>query len=135
MIQVFVDRFMERKAKLRELLSKRPDSYKAILEILVDVVSDGEDGSYGEELDKSRIHEIDDGDYQGTLVFVIGACGYQPSAYWYTRVSYGSCSGCDTLQAVRGWDDEISKDEIDGYETLALHMLQAMKRMGDDSLA
>lgn len=135
MIQVFVDRFMERKAKLRELLSKRPDSYRSILEVLVAVVSDGEEGNYGEEPDKSRIHQIDDGDYQGTLVFVIGACGYQPSTYWYTRVSYGSCSGCDTLQAVRGWDDEISKDEIDGYETLALHMLQAMKRMGDDSLA
>ena len=135
MIQIFVDRFMERKEKMRELLSQRPGSYRVILESLIEVISDGEDGAYGEEPDKDRIHEIDDGDYQGTLVFVVGACGYQPSTYWYTRVSYGSCSSCDTLQSVRGWDDEISKEEIDGYETLALHMLQAMKKMGDDSLA
>jgi hypothetical protein len=39
------------------------------------------------------------------------------------------------LQAVRGYDDEITKDEIDGYETLALHMLQGMKKMGDDLCA
>ena len=135
MIQIFVDRFMDRKEKMRELLSQRPGSYKAILESLIEVISDGEEGIYGEEPDKARIHEIDDGHYQGTLVFVVGACGYQPSTYWYTRVSYGSCSCCDTLQALRGWDDEISKEEIDGYETLALHMLQAMKKMGDDSLA
>ena len=134
MIQVFVDRFMARKEKLRNLLSKRPDSYKEILESLIEVISDGEDGTYGEEPDKERIHEIDDGGYQGTLVFVVGACGCQPSTYWYTRVSYGSCCGCDTLLAIRGWGDDISEQEIDGYGTLALHMLQAMKRMGDDSL-
>lgn len=58
-----------------------------------------------------RIHQIDDGDYQGTLIFVIGAGGYQPSRYWYVKVGYGSCSGCDTLQAIRGYEDDAPTKE------------------------
>lgn len=47
-----------------------------------------------------KIVEIDHGDWQGTLLYVIPLDTYQPSDYEYlmTSVGYGSCSGCDTLQ-------------------------------------
>jgi hypothetical protein len=87
---------------------------------------------YGEP-DPTRIHQIDDGDYQGTLLFVIAASGYQPSDYWYVKVGYGSCSGCDTLQAIDGYggysDEAPSKDQVDDYMTLALHIIQGLKSM------
>lgn len=46
---------------------------------------------------------IDNGDYQGTLLFLIPKNTYQPdeSEYLMTYVDYGSCSGCDTLQAIQ----------------------------------
>lgn len=76
--------------------------------------------------DPTRIHKIDDGDYQGTLVFVIGATGYQPFDYWYTRVYYGSCSGCDALEDAWGYGEQR---DYEGLWTIALHMLQGMRKM------
>ena len=51
------------------------------------MLANGFEGYGGPGLE--RIHRIDDGDYQGTLVFVIGGKGYQLSTYWYVKVSYG----------------------------------------------
>lgn len=100
------------------------DLLRKALEI---VVRDGEFG-WGDEPDPNRIHQINDGDYQGTLVFVIAQEGYQPYAYWYTMVGYGSCSGCDSLQAAWGYGDE---HDYDGLWNLALHMLQRARKMED----
>lgn len=52
------------------------------------------------ELDLEKITSIDNGDYQGTIVFVIPFNTYQPSCYEYlmTYIGYGSCSYCDALQ-------------------------------------
>jgi hypothetical protein len=78
---------------------------------------------------------IDHGNYQGTLIFIVGETGYQPSRYWYCGVYYGSCSGCDTFEAVRGYrdyDQPAPPREIEGYLTLALHMLQSIEVMYPD---
>lgn len=80
-----------------------------------------------DEPDLHRIHEINDGDYQGTLVFVVGARGYQPYKYWITKVSYGSCSGCDALQDALGYSEESRNDEA--LYSLALHMMQQLKEV------
>lgn len=80
----------------------------------------------GEAPDPERIHQIDDGDYQGTLVFVIGAQGYQPSTYWATSVGYGSCSGCDALEDAWGYGDQ---HDYEGLYSLTLHMLQGAERI------
>lgn len=132
MIQAFVDRFMAGKAALAErFAAKRPDSYDDIVKAVIETVTSDEEWREGP--DPERIHAIDDGDYQGTLLFVIAAKGYQPSDYWYVKVGYGSCSGCDTLQAVRGWSGgPPDATEIEGYMTLALHIVQGLKKMGDD---
>lgn len=46
---------------------------------------------------------IDDGDYQGALIFVIHREIYQPSPpeYMMTCAYYGSCSGCDVLMDIQ----------------------------------
>ena len=61
---------------------------------------------------------------------MIAAGGYQPWEYWYVKVGYGSCSGCDTLEGIRDYPDEPpTKEQIDAYMTLALHIVQGFKSM------
>lgn len=131
MIQTFVDRFIDAKPKLAEAFkAKTPSDYSEIVKAVIEVIRG--DSEY-DSPDPERIHRIDDGDYQGTLVFVVAAGGYQPSDYWYVKVSYGSCSGCDTLEALRDYSDSPPSDsQIDGYVTLALHIVQGLKKMGDE---
>lgn len=112
--------------------AKRPDDYKDIVVAVVEMLGKG--GDYGVP-DPARVHEINDGDYQGTLLYVIGAKGYQPSTYWSVLVGYGSCSGCDTLQAIpRGWSGGApGKEEVDEYMTLALHIVQGLHLIGAEA--
>jgi hypothetical protein len=122
MITKFIERFMNNKPTLEAVFSeKHPDNYLDIVKAVVTVL---------EEPDPTRIHELDDGDYQGTLVYVIAEKRYQPSKYWYVMVDYGSCSGCDTLQAIQ--DSNYGKptdEQVVDYMTLALHIVQGMKEM------
>lgn len=128
MIQDFVDRFMANKGKLREDLEKaHPGDYAELVKLVI-LTLFPEQG-HGEP-SAERIHTIDDGDYQGTLVFVIAADGYQPWDYWAVKVGYGSCSGCDTLQAICGYSSEPpTEGQIDEYMTLALHIVQGLKAL------
>ena len=73
-----------------------------------------------------NITEIDNGDYQGTLIFLFHEKTYQPNEeeYIVTTVSYGSCSYCDTLQSAQDGDDERFVSDI---MMLALHLVQNMK--------
>lgn len=130
MIQPFIDRFIASEAKIRErLATKHPEGYIDIVRLVVEHIA--EEGEY--HPDPQRIHQIDDGDYQGTLVFVIGAEGYQPHDYWYVRVSYGSCSGCDTLQGITDYSGESpTAEQVNDYWALALHVAQGLTAMGDD---
>ena len=108
--------------------AKRPDSYTAIVKAVVETLSDPTDEWDSKFPDPERIYVIDDGHYQGNRLFIIGAKGYQPSSYWAVIVDYGSCSGCDTLEALQGYsDDPVTDDELNGTMTLALHILQSMK--------
>jgi len=127
----FVNQFMARKADIENIFrEKHPDTYGEIVQAVISVLSDEDDFCTP---DPERIHTIDDGHYQGTLVFVIAEKGYQPSEYWYVRVGYGSCSGCDTLEHIRGFRDETPTDEqVKDYMTLALHIVQGLKKMGDE---
>jgi hypothetical protein len=131
MIQTYVDRFMapEGQATLRAALSQAHPSYRSLVTDVIKVIAaDDYDAP-----DPERIHEIDDGDYQGTLLYVIGARGYQPSDYFYVKVRYGSCSGCDTLQGIREYQETPPReDQIKDYMTLALHIVQGLKKLGED---
>ncbi len=131
MIGLFVTRFDAARDKLREQFrATRPDDYDALVKAVIVAIGDGEERY--REPDPERITRIDHGDYQGTLLFVIGAGGYQPDTYWATKVGYGSCSGCDTLQAIHedGVYGEPSTDEqVRQYMELALHIVQGLKEI------
>lgn len=135
MIQTFVNAFMERQDKLRqEFSAKHPENYESIVRSVVSLLSDVEQ-DFG-RMDPERIHEINDGDYQGTLLYLIAADDYQPSRYWYVRVSYGSCSGCDTLESIRSYDDGTpSEQQVSDYLTLALHIVQGLKELPESDIS
>ena len=67
---------------------------------------------------------IDNGGYQGTLLFMMPFDTYQPMEYEYlmTYVGYGSCSGCDTLQRIQldelYYNVNSTDDLIDSYMAL-----------------
>lgn len=128
MITEYISKFDKSREKLRELFTKEhPDDYEDIVKMVIGVIAEGNNYSVP---DPERIVKIDHGDYQGTLLFVIAEKGYQPSTYYYVKVGYGSCSGCDTFQRIRDYDDEIpSQTQVDDYMTLALHIFQSLQRM------
>lgn len=70
-----------------------------------------------------NITEIDNGDYQGTLLYMIPMNSYQPSEseYALTTVYYGSCSACDSLQSAQNESLDVMADDI---MTMALHLVQ-----------
>ena len=131
MITKFVEAFDARREELREVFRESPpNSYSEIVRAVGERCKPTGALETSNLPDPARVHEIDDGDYQGTLVYVIGAYGYQPSTYWFVMIGYGSCSGCDALQAARYCgDDEERTNEI---MTLAVHVLQGMREMKDD---
>ena len=78
------------------------------------------------ELNLDGITLIDNGDYQGTQLFLIPFETYQPTEYEYlmTHVSYGSCSGCDTLQAIQNWgNNKLTDDQVTDFMKLCLDIL------------
>lgn len=78
--------------------------YADILKAVIDTVLNTPiDGEVANPWDSSNVHEIDDGSYQGTLLYLFPANTSQPGAgeYLMTYVYYGSCSGCDTLLAIQ----------------------------------
>ena len=133
MIQKFVDEFMESKEWIRAQLAKaHPGSYLDVVKPVIQSLN--KDGDTYEAPDPARITQIDHGDYQGTLLFVIAAHGYQPSTFWAVKVYYGSCSGCDTLEGIRNYEDGApSERQLDAYMTLALHVVQNIVEIGGES--
>jgi hypothetical protein len=132
-IKEFVERWEANKEKVREKFTKKhPNSYEDIVKLVVRNLGSPE-GVFKSYPDPERIVEVDHGHYQGTLLYVIGADGYQPSDYWFVKVSYGSCSGCDTLAAIQDFSsDPPSEKQVDDYMTLALHIVQGLKSMQEE---
>jgi len=135
MIEKFVARWEENKGALEQKFrDKVPGSYLDVVRGVIETINAGDD--YGEPNSKV-IHVIDDGDYQGTILFIIPESGYQPSTYWVVSVHYGSCSVCDTLQSITdcydytgNYDDRKLTDQaIKDLMTLALHIVQRIKEI------
>lgn len=126
MIEEFTKAWFANKDSVRaKFAEKHPASYIEVVRAVVGMLANA-----GCDPDPERVQEFDNGDYQGTLVFVIGAKGYQPDRYWYVKVGYGSCSGCDTLQAISHYsDDPPTEEQLNDYMTLALHIVQELREM------
>lgn len=134
MIQEFVDIFIKNKEVLKEQYRRKfPGSYTEIVKSVIELLTDRDE--YCGVPDPNRITVIDDGDYQGTLLYIIGEVEYQPSTYWRIFVDYGSCSVCDTYDAIcsnSSWDGDneiYTEQQIDDIWTLALHIVQNMKEI------
>lgn len=139
MIKNFVAAWDAYKDKLEEYIKtheqKVYSNYEALVKLIFEhvinphmevVYANTWDGPY-DGFDINKLVEIDHGNYQGTLLYVIPFNTYQPSAheYVYTFVEYGSCSGCDTLQGIHNYDEGIpSESQVKDYMELCLHLLQ-----------
>jgi len=118
----------------REHRQSEYGTYEKLLRHTLSTIFPGdEDGVNNLCLDCNGITRIDNGDYQGTIVFVVAENICQPGVdnHWYTSVGYGSCSGCDTLQNIQSLniDDAPNEAQVENYWTLCLHMMQKLKRM------
>jgi len=132
MIDTFVKVWDNHKDELKDKYSKElPDSYSTIVEDIVKMIN-GHFDEYSDDYEKpdpERITVIDHGDYQGTQLYIIASDDYQPSTFWHCFVDYGSCSGCDTLEAIVEYDDEVTQKKVDEIMSLALHIIQGMKSL------
>lgn len=137
MIQEVIKQWDENKHKLEEYFrtTKQEEysgSYKSILQKIIQLVVTEKD-EYN-KYDATKITVVDDGHYQGTQIFLIPTDTYQPSVedYLITHTYYGSCSGCDTLQSICSYEDGLpTEEQVKEYMTLALHLVQKMKRITD----
>ena len=123
MLKYCVDQWEKNKENLREALEqfdfdKEFMGYKVLMSLIITHILEN-------KWDSENFTTIDDGDYQGTLLFVIPERCYQLNAenYLMTYVEYGSCSCCDTMLAIIGSDTMV-----EDLMTLALHMIQHMIR-------
>lgn len=131
MIKEFVKKWEQNKNKLEEFIKTHKqeeyDSYEDLVKLLFNIVINVVEDFCDNTFDTNNITIIDDGDYQGTQIFILHKKSYQPyiSEYVYTSVCYGSCSGCDTLQSISSYNYELPDEEqIKDYMTLILHLLQ-----------
>lgn len=100
-------------SKLREIDLSQTD-YLDLLALTVEtILNDNNNENCEPKWDAGNITQIDNGDYQGTLLYLIPEKTYQPSEYEYlmTYVGYGSCSGCDLLQSIQPYCHEETTDE------------------------
>ncbi len=121
MIEQFTNIHQEHAAELEDVLKGFNGSYQELVRLTVRFLSE-----YGADLDPLRVTEVDYGDYQGTLVYVVGAAGYQPFEHYTVKVAYGSCSGCDSLRAALYGDED---ERASSLFALATHIIQGIKEI------
>lgn len=134
MIKRFVDTFIENQEVLREdFLKKHPKNYKEIVEKVFKLFYKDVADSSIPIPDYSKIHEIDFGDFEGTSIYIIPEKRDPPESFWYVKVSYGTCSGCDTFLGIKeeeyNENDTPTAKQAQGYLTLALHIVQNIKEL------
>ncbi len=147
MLQIMKDFWAENEKNLKARISKLTNdevhslTYRDLLAMALDEIYNkhfGELSSY-DALNLDKITVIDDGEYQGTFIFMIPFNTYQPCAseYLMTYIWYGSCSGCDTMQGIQslcGYDNTTNRpDTVDnGLLALCRDMIVRMIRPYND---
>lgn len=140
MITEIIQKWEENKLKLEEYFKttkqEEYQSYEDIVRKIFEICINVSDAEY-DNFDLEKLYVIDDGDYQGTQIFILPKDVYQPTAeeYLVTDTYYGSCSGCDTLQAICDYNEEAipTAEQLKDYMTLALHLVQKMHWLSNDS--
>ena len=137
MLKYCLKKWHENRDKLEAAIRKDAKlndcDYTYLLKLLVEHVLNGGDCGVCNEykLQANYITKIDDGDYQGTFLFLIPEATYQPSAHEYlmTYIYYGSCSGCDTLQHIQSlWynDEPVPEEAIKEFMMLCKDFIMNM---------
>jgi hypothetical protein len=98
-------------------------NYKDIVKLTFETIFNDSDDYY-DNLNMKQMTEIDDGDYQGTLLYLIPFKTYPPSEseYLMTYVGYGSCSGCDTLLSIQDYDYGYDKPITENQKSELLQL-------------
>ena len=141
MIKEFVNQWDKNKKVLEEYFrthkQEEYNEYLKIVKLLIQyILNKGLNDDWDEiKINPDTLTEIDFGDYQGTLIYVFAEDTYQPSTNetFYTSVAYGSCSGCDTLQAIQeyGLEELPNEEQVEDYMKLSLDILQSINRFKD----
>lgn len=102
---------------------------KVVLDIIRYILNNNAE-SY--EIWSEDIDTLNHGDYQGTLIFILHKETYQPPNEWdylAACVNYGSCSFCDTYDAIYDMSDEdyLTERQVQAMMNLALNITQSMK--------
>ena len=107
------------------------DDYEKIFMLVIKLILNGEGNSMNIS---DKFYVIDDGNWQGTQLFICHEAVYQPEMenYYITDNYYGSCSGCDTLMGIIEYDEDKypSEQQVKKFMQLALNMVQKMKCLG-----
>lgn len=130
MIKYCLDQWNRNQSLLRKQLETDTSLNECGYEYLVKLVT-----KYilGNDWDAEHITAVNNGGYQGILLFLIPRNTYSPSEYDYfmTYVNYGSCAYCDTLQAIQDYkcnDDPITEEQICGFMKLCKDLVTNMIR-------
>lgn len=117
MMKIVRDRWNANKDELRRVLAEKYGkdncySYDDIVKVAFEIIFNHGDGEF--QLDVDKIVSIDNGDYQGTILYVIPFHTYQPSEreYFMTYIGYGSCAVCDTLQGIMYESGKMRIDDL-----------------------
>jgi len=129
----FIKQFEMNKGFLEKYFreNNRQHSYESILKKILEICIPNPRGD-GRKWDLDKMTVIDDGDWQGTQIFIIPIATYQPTVceYAFTDNYYGSCSGCDALQMIDSLglpNEKLNEKQVQGYMKLALHLVQKLE--------
>ena len=119
MIKIMKHRWDANKGLLRKTLTEHITEledcdYTYLLKTTFDILYNNDSYNPRYHLKTDSITVIDNGDYQGTIMFLIPFDTYQPCEWEYlmTYIGYGSCSGCDALQAAQCCEGDLLIDSI-----------------------
>ena len=140
MVKEFILKWEKYKGELENYIKTTKqseyDEYEKLVKLLFDyVINNGDDNYY--EYNTDKITVLDDGDYQGTQIFILHKRTYQPDIgdYVYTHNYYGSCSGCDTLLSISNYSDGIpNEQQVKEYMQLCLNLLQQLRYFKENNI-
>lgn len=135
MLEYCKEKWAKNEDKLRKVISESEDHmlwrYEDLIKMVVEIILNKGSESGSHYVWSTDIQEIDDGDYQGSLLYIIHRDCYQPdkSDYLITAVEYGSCSYCDTLQRIQSLHYGVcpTDEQTKEYMDLCRDMVVSMK--------
>ena len=140
-------KWAENNEKLRKVIEESEHhsewDYDDLIYMVIDNIlnKDGDEENEACEVAWSKdIAKIDDGDFQGTILYLIHRETYQPNEceYLITYIGYGSCCVCDTLQRIQcddnydNKDKKPSKGQVNDYMTLCRDIVTRFKHPFND---